>query len=564
MLSINQCNKINISLRSTLKQSLNLPKSTFNSVLHSTIYPNIVNFFDHQLKVQSSLLVAQANNPHTSNTLKFLFLLCQQKFWLPNSPINFFDLFDKPLNYFSRLESLLTFFKFYNLSLSTNFKFTTRGGSYPISHFIIDRKFLFAHINSLKNKGIMFLDHIITKDHAFLEDYNDIKKHLVHKGGKIPHWYTFLKENITINNQGRLYFDLDKPIIQNPTAPRPAIPPIDSHTLHHPKRSQQWVTCWAPHLSDITYGKILSTNHFPNSVPVSYMEHWIHKDFSATSLNITPRSTPNIITRCQGCAQHFCYYVGDMKPKCIIQVKHKDLILIDVLSKKKREELYPRPNIPINNFQLLKYSNPHYRLLAFNDFLLQQGHNSTVNFRPINPPVINDQNQVCRSRNIPLIAKLFDDIKIIEDLQGICATLSPFLDLEFFTDGSYEPTNSQEGFTMGYGWITSNLTNTNISYNGSLKYFPSSTKAETMAILTVLIVCPELGNVIINTDSQAAIDSFHKSKNLHAMSPRRFNKINNNILWSTIHHIIDTLSIRVKLIKVKAHSGNKFNDLADI
>lgn len=93
MLSINQCNKINISLRSILKQSLGLPKSTFNSVLHSNIYPNIINFFDHQLKVQSSLLVAQANNPHTSSTLKFLFLLCQQKYWLPDAPINFFDMF---------------------------------------------------------------------------------------------------------------------------------------------------------------------------------------------------------------------------------------------------------------------------------------------------------------------------------------------------------------------------------------------------------------------------------------------------------------------------------------
>ncbi|CAB4426586.1 unnamed protein product [Rhizophagus irregularis] len=523
ILSIHQCNKINISLRSVVKQALNLPKSTFNSVLHSNIYPHIINFFDHQLKVQSSLLVAQANNPHTSNTLKFLFLLCQQKYFLPDSLINFFDLFDKPLNCFSRIESLLTFFKFYNLSLSTNFKFTTKGGTYPLAHFVIDKKFLFAHLNSLKNKGIMFLDHIITKDHAFLEDYNNIKTHLQYKGGKIPRWYTFLKNNITINPQGRLIFDLDKPIIQNPTAPRPPIPPIDADTLHHPKRSQQWVASWAPHLSDIVYGKLLSTNNFPNCSPVSYMEHWVYKDISASSLYTTPRSTPNIIVRCQGCAQHFSYYVGDMRPKCIIQVKHKDLILIDTLPKKKKEELYPRPNIPINNFQLLKYSHPNYRLTAFNDYLIQQ-----------------------------------------EDLQGIATTLAPFNDLEFFTDGSYDSTNSQAGFSMGYGWTTSNLSNCNITYNGSLQYFPSSTKAETMAILTALVVCPEFGIITIFTDSQAAIDSFHKSKNLHTISPRRFNKINNNILWSSIHFIIQTLSLKVKLSKVKAHSGNQFNDIADI
>ncbi|PKY60125.1 hypothetical protein RhiirA4_517364 [Rhizophagus irregularis] len=143
-------------------------------------------------------------------------------------------------------------------------------------------------------------------------------------------------------------------------------------------------------------------------------------------------------------------------------------------------------------------------------------------------------------------------------------TLAPFSDLEFFTDGSYDSTHAQAGFSMGYGWTTSNLFNCNITYNGSLKFFPSSTKAETMAILTALVVCPEFGIITLHTDSQAAIDSFHKSKNLHTMSPRRFNKINNNILWSSIHLIIRTLSLKVKLLKVKAHSGNQFNDIADI
>ncbi|PKY62352.1 hypothetical protein RhiirA4_526615, partial [Rhizophagus irregularis] len=143
-------------------------------------------------------------------------------------------------------------------------------------------------------------------------------------------------------------------------------------------------------------------------------------------------------------------------------------------------------------------------------------------------------------------------------------TLAPFSDLEFFTDGSYDSTHAQAGFPMGYGWTTSNLFNCNITYNGSLKFFPSSTKAETMAILTALVVCPEFGIITLHTDSQAAIDSFHKLKNLHTMSPRRFNKINNNILWSSIHFIIRTLSLKVKLLKVKAHSGNQFNDIADI
>ncbi|PKK63668.1 hypothetical protein RhiirC2_788558 [Rhizophagus irregularis] len=116
---------------------------------------------------------------------------------------------------------------------------------------------------------------------------------------------------------------------------------------------------------------------------------------------------------------------------------------------------------------------------------------------------------------------------------------------------------------MGYEWTTSNLTDVNINHNGSLEFFPSSTKAETMAILTALIVSPQNSSINIYTDSQAAIDTFHKSSNLISISSRRFNKINNNILWSTVHYIIDKLNLHITLYKVKAHSNNAFNDIAD-
>ncbi|POG77735.1 ribonuclease H-like domain-containing protein [Rhizophagus irregularis DAOM 181602=DAOM 197198] len=332
-----------------------------------------------------------------------------------------------------------------------------------------DQRFLMVHINSLRKKGIMFLDHIITKDHAYLHEYNVIKESLIHKGGPQPRWYQFLKEHIaTINNCNRLSIDLRVPLIQNSSAARPAIPPISIDTLHHPKRSQKWVVAWVPSISDIVYGKNLSTNHFPNSIPVSYIEHWVHRDISI--IKIPPR--------------------------------------LD---------------------------------------------------RPIAPP------QLSRPTfsNNTFINQLLEDDMIVKELQDIARTLNPFNVLVFYTDGSYNVEFLSNEYPMGYGWTTSNIENANITYSGSVKYFPSSTKAEIMAILTALITCPPKCNVTIHTDSQAAIDAFHKSKNLHSISPRRFNKINNNILWSTIHQIINTLSLNVKFIKVKAHSGDPFNDIAD-
>ncbi|EXX61834.1 hypothetical protein RirG_167440 [Rhizophagus irregularis DAOM 197198w] len=384
----------------------------------------------------------------------------------------------------------------------------------------------------------MFLDHIITKDHAYLHEYNVIKESLIHKGGPQPRWYQFLKEHIaTINNCNRLSIDLRVPLIQNSSAARPAIPPISIDTLHHPKRSQKWVVAWVPSISDIVYGKNLSTNHFPNSIPVSYIEHWVHRDISIIVRNDTPRSQRNTIIPCQGC----------------------NLLLTEVLSKKKRQELSTSSNRNINSFHLLKYSHPHYRILAYNDFLYQQKKIPPRLDRPIAPP------QLSRPTfsNNTFINQLLEDDMIVKELQDIARTLNPFNVLVFYTDGSYNVEFLSNEYPMGYGWTTSNIENANITYSGSVKYFPSSTKAEIMAILTALITCPPKCNVTIHTDSQAAIDAFHKSKNLHSISPRRFNKINNNILWSTIHQIINTLSLNVKFIKVKAHSGDPFNDIAD-
>lgn len=79
-----------------------------------------------------------------------------------------------------------------------------------------------------------------------------------------------------------------------------------------------------------------------------------------------------------------------------------------------------------------------------------------------------------------------------------------------FTNGSYNSNLSEQEKPMGSGWIiTSPAPNPeSISFKGTSQYFPSSTKAEIIAIFTALITCPSNSSVTINTDSQAAIDGF--------------------------------------------------------
>ncbi|PKC61825.1 hypothetical protein RhiirA1_465969 [Rhizophagus irregularis] len=101
-----------------------------------------------------------------------------------------------------------------------------------------------------------------------------------------------------------------------------------------------------------------------------------------------------------------------------------------------------------------------------------------------------------------------------------------------------------------------------IKYLGSCKEWPSSSKAELVAILTALITYPPESNVQIHTDSASCINTFN-SLYSPKLTARRFQKLNNCGLWNTIKHIINTLKLKVSLHKVKVHSGHPLNDTAD-
>lgn len=90
----------------------------------------------------------------------------------------------------------------------------------------------------------------------------------------------------------------------------------------------------------------------------------------------------------------------------------------------------------------------------------------------------------------------------------------------------------------------------------------SSSRAECFAIFNILLICPQHGNIIIHTDSQATIQTFN-ALYTPQLTDRRLQKVNNCHIWQAIKQIIDRLQFHVTLNKVKAHSDNFFNDQAD-
>ncbi|PKC54826.1 hypothetical protein RhiirA1_505319 [Rhizophagus irregularis] len=120
---------------------------------------------------------------------------------------------------------------------------------------------------------------------------------------------------------------------------------------------------------------------------------------------------------------------------------------------------------------------------------------------------------------------------------------------------------------MGFAWIeiTDITPNSGLpppSYKGALSFNPSSTKAEVYALLTAIIAVPDDSELDIFTDSQNVIHTFHVVTN-KLTSTRRTLKCNNHLAWCLIDTLITKKSLIVRLHKVKAHSNNFWNDMAD-
>ncbi|EXX64278.1 hypothetical protein RirG_144290 [Rhizophagus irregularis DAOM 197198w] len=97
---------------------------------------------------------------------------------------------------------------------------------------------------------------------------------------------------------------------------------------------------------------------------------------------------------------------------------------------------------------------------------------------------------------------------------------------------------------MGFAWIETTDATPNSgppppSYKGALSFNPSSTKAEVYALLTAIIAVPDDSELDTNFEMQQPL------------------------AWCLIDTLITKKSVIVRLHKVKAHSNDYWNDMAD-
>ncbi|PKY57069.1 hypothetical protein RhiirA4_477880, partial [Rhizophagus irregularis] len=156
-----------------------------------------------------------------------------------------------------------------------------------------------------------------------------------------------------------------------------------------------------------------------------------------------------------------------------------------------------------------------------------------------------------------------------QELTNIRHQLKSLKNIEYYTDGSLAnriiSNNNLSHITdnttvdLGAAFYTNNELG-EFSVYSCLSLWPSSTRAEIVAIFLALLTAPENSNVTIYTDSLGAINSINSAFN---STTRTWLKKTNNLIIIKIIMLIREAAINLKLVKIKGHSGITGNDIAD-
>ena len=135
---------------------------------------------------------------------------------------------------------------------------------------------------------------------------------------------------------------------------------------------------------------------------------------------------------------------------------------------------------------------------------------------------------------------------------------------KFYTDRSLNNRGSKE-IKMGAAWIQTVGPYSDSVFKTGVDNWPSAARAEATAIATAILTVPQDKKVEIFMDSQNCINNYtYLLTNNPKQTHKRWLKMNNWSIWSTIINTVKKKNIKLTLTKVKAHSNNPLNDKANI
>src|ERR1043165_2897873 len=233
---------------------------------------------------------------------------------------------------------------------------------------------------------------------------------------------------------------------------------------------QPYLALWHPSIPLIVIGKSIKNR---NVQKISIRHHII----------LQQEASHMIITKCTGC--HLASDQFSHRVECIIDVPH-------IFTKLKKAS----PNFIRDNG------------LASTTTVLMTNENQIL----LELATCYDLNRDVRlvsSPDNPSFLEFFDKSSAIPDLANATSSFINNFNLSFYTDGSLSNLASQD-VSMGIGWVQSDSYAPYIEFNAKVTGWLSSTRAETMVILSALITCPRSSTVKIFMDSQCCLDIFKR------------------------------------------------------
>lgn len=339
--------------------------------------------------------------------------------------------------------------------------------------------------------------------------------------GKIPTFFRALENKIitdNTNSRTTVYnSQLTTNIINTPVLKR--TPPSTDN------RKKEWIV----DIDHTNIGKITSKR----SIQGLTYEHWVYDDIDR-----------NTITPCKGCNASSRYNANSSQNnRCFKRGLRRDFSVIktkdhhDSSIEKRKIISTPIGSLEPNN--LIRLELPH----LFDEETPLSAHIFIDDF------------------DNSLINKWTSSDTLQRHLKFCLQAIRERI-VNIYTDGSLNPKElNMSGLSiMGAGWI---LEDSEISFHCATCMFPSSTRAEILAILTAILATPSNTALNIYTDSQAAIDGIHNViRNPLSAISERFKQCN-FVLLNIIKDLITSKGLMFTMHKVKGHSQNLWNDAAD-
>jgi ribonuclease HI len=124
---------------------------------------------------------------------------------------------------------------------------------------------------------------------------------------------------------------------------------------------------------------------------------------------------------------------------------------------------------------------------------------------------------------------------------------------------------STEQCSMTFAFMQTHPSAPTIQFSSTIEKQCSFNHVELLAVFTVLLISPRHAIITIYTDSKLIVDHFDNFSQFdYPFLPTNIFKQSSNIsLWLYIFDIINLNSLSLTFVKVKAHTGNIYNEQVD-